>query len=480
MKQNKFATRHHKIHKGCLSLLMLASITIVSSCNDDGSSIGANILPKEEIVGVYNYSNHQVSTENFFMNIIQSDDVEYALLGELNDPDFGNAKSEFYGQLTLGSTVPNGSFKPFEGYMVDSAMIYLTYQKPWVVGDTLAKHTVSIYELTKPLSPLENYFSNMDLTGYYDESQPIAQKELNAKTFLKGEKEKTDSIWNIANKELQWSFRVNEATTQKLFNLDKAALTDREAFQEAFKGILITSDLKNADSEGSLMRFNILSQKSYMTLYYSYERRDKYNQVIDTVKYNYSFYFNHESVRANRFSNEAKDIPVGDPSANYLYIQSMAGSAAKIHFPKDIYNWVDSINDEKHRVGISTVDLVFNIDTTLSKIKKYALPSELQIKQKNAKTGKLETPTFLNTNGGYENAFIGGGINYNNFTYHFRFARGFFESVLNNDDRIFDREFYLIPASSKTNYSRVILRSSAGLESDTTRLKLDIKYVKFH
>lgn len=480
MKQLKFANRHNTFYKGCLSLLMIASITFVSSCNDDGSTIGADILPKDEIVGVYNYSDHKVSTENFFMGKVQSDDVDYALLGEMNDPDFGYSKSDFYGQLTLGSVVPNGSFKPFEGYMVDSAMIYLTFQKSGIVGDTVANHKVSIYELTKPLNPLNNYFSDMDLTGYYDESQPIAEKVLNAKNFIKGTKEKTDSIWKIANKELQWSFRLNNETTQKLFNLDKSALADREAFKEAFKGIHITSKLEKPGTEGSLMRFNVLSQKSYMTLYYSYERRDKYNQIIDTVRYNYSFYFNHESVRANRFKNEGNDITVEDPTVKNLYIQSMAGSAAKFKFPGEIYNWADSISDEKHRVGISTVDLVFNIDTTLSQIKKYALPSELKIKQLNTKTGKLETPTFLNANGGYENAFIGGTINYSTFTYHFRFARGFFESVLNNGDKIFENEFYLTPASSKSNYSRVVLRSSAGPDSDTTRLKLDIKYVKFH
>lgn len=480
MKQHKFANRHNTFYKGCLSFLMIASITLVSSCNDDGSTIGADILPKDEIVGVYNYTDHQVSTENFFVGRVQSDDVDYALLGEMNDPDFGYSKSDFYGQLTLGSTVPNGSFKPFEGYMVDSAMIYLTFQKSGIVGDTVANHKVSIFELTKPLNPLNNYFSDMDLTDYYDENQPIAQRVLNAKNILKPSKEKKDSTWNLAKKELQWSFRLNEATTQKLFNLDKSALADREAFKEAFKGIFITSELEKPNTEGSLMRFNVLNQKSYMTLYYSYERRDKYNQIIDTVRYNYSFYFNRECVRANRFKNEGNDITMGDPTVKNLYIQSMAGSAAKFKFPGEIYNWADSISDEKHRVGISTVDLVFNIDTTLSQIKKYALPSELQIKQKNAKTGKLETPTFLNTNGGYENAFIGGTINYNTFTYHFRFARGFFESVLNNGDKIFEKEFYLTPASSKTNYSRVVLRSSAGPDSDTTRLKLDIKYVKFH
>lgn len=481
MKRFKIAIKHHALLHGCLASLLLASISLLSSCHDDGSSIGADILPKEEIVGVYNFNKHKITTQNIFMERIESDDVESILLGEMNDPDFGYSKSDFYGQLTLGSTVPDGSFNPFAGYMVDSALIYLTFQKTWVVGDTMSNHKVSIYELTKSLNPLENYFSDMDLTGYYDAAQPIAQKVLNAKDFKKESKEKKDSIWNIANKELQWSFRLNEETTQKLFNLDKSALANRASFIKAFKGIYITSELQNPGSEGSLLRFGALNQKSYMTLYYSYERRDKYNQVVDTVRKNYSFYFNRESVRANRFTNSKEKIPVEDPTTKYLYIKSMAGSAAKFTFPKDIYNWVDSINDEKHRVGISTVDLVFHIDPTRSNIKKYALPTELQIKQKNSKTGKLETPTFLNTNGGYETAFIGGKINYIDTTYHFRFARGFFESVLNNGDKIFERDFFLVPANTKSNYSRVVLRSSAELaDDDDKRLKLDIKYVKFH
>ena len=480
MKQKHFANRHNAMIKAGQALSIIASITLISSCNDDGSTIGANILPKEEIVGVYNYSDYKISTENIIPGKVQSDDVEYALLGEMNDPDFGFTKSDFYGQLTLGSTIKGSSFNPYSGYMVDSATISFTYQRSGIVGDTLAKHKVSIYELTQPLNPLNDYYSDMDLTGYFDADKPIAQGELNAKNFVKGTKEKNDSIWNVANKEFLWSFRLNNETTQKLFNLDKNALSDRKAFQQAFKGIYVTTQLVNSSGEGSIIRFNMLSQKSYMTLYYSYERRDKYNTIVDTIRSNYSFYFNHESVRANRFTNNTGNIVVNDPSVQNLYIQSMAGTNAKFKFPEEIYSWVDSINDNTHKVGISTVDLVFHIDTTLSRINKYTLPSELQIKQKNTQTGKLETPTFLNTSGGYDAAFIGGSINYTTLTYHFRFARGFFESVLHNDNKIFEREFYLTPISYKENYNRVVLRSSEGLQTDEKRLKLDIKYVKFH
>lgn len=484
MKQSTFATQRNILFRGVLPFIFFGSFASLTSCEDDGATIGAGILPREEVVGVYNYNSHKIGTENFTLGRVQSDDVSYALVGQMNDPQFGPVTSDFFGELTLGSKVPNGSFKPFEGYYLDSAVVNFTYQKTWQVGDSLAKHDIKIFELTKPLDKLENYFSDTDLSGYYDPSAPIAQGIRSAKNFVKGSKEKTDSIWNIKNKELQWSFRLNNETAEKLFNLDKASLSSREAFKQAFNGILLTTEPIDPSTEGNLMRLNILNQKSAMTLYYSYARKDKYNNPIDTIHNSYSFYFNYESVRTNRFSNENDGFVPQGANAKFLYIQSLAGSCAKFKFPQEIYNWSDSINSVNNngKAGISTVDLIFHIDTAFSKVRKYSIPSDLQIMQKNLKTGTFESPTFMNATGGYESAFIGGSVNQTNLTYHFRFTRGFFESVLANDNKIFDREFYLVPTNAKAAYSRVVLRSSEVIpnEEKDRSLKLDIKYVKFH
>ncbi len=489
MKKNITKADFNRLLKSCLALLLIGNTALITSCDDKASEIGGNILPEKEIVGVYNYNEMALSTNNIFMGKIQSDDVDYALLGQLKDTEFGNTKADFFGQLTIGSKVPNGSFKPYEGYRVDSAKIFLTFQKAWVVGDTVAKHKVSIYRLDQMPDKKQNYYSDTDLTGWYDPSSPIAERVMTAKDILKGAKEKRDSVWNISKHDQQWAFKLNDETANYLFNLDKESLASRESFMEAFKGIYITSQQEDASSIGSLMKFDILNKKSYMTLYYSYIRKDKYNEIIDTLKYNFSFYFNHEAARVNRFTNQnTGGIETGTVNPQYLYVQSLAGSATQFRFPKDIYNWADSVkydwdqhsNSNDNKIGISTVDLIFHIDTAQSKPKRYTLPSELQIKQKNTKTGKLETPTFLTTSGSYEQAFIGGVVNYNTLTYHFRFARGFLESVLLNDDKIFEREFYLVPSSSKSEYTRVVLNSNATINSEDKRLKLDIKYVKFH
>jgi hypothetical protein len=471
--------KYNKISISKFAFLILGCAIVAASCEDEGSTIGGNILPKEEIVGVYNYDAMPVHTNNILMDSIQSDDVDYALLGHLNDPEFGNSRADFFGQLTLGSKVPNGVFNPYDGYIVDSAKIFLSFQKLWLVGDTVANHKVSIYRLTQSPDRLKNYYSNHDMNGWYDPSEPIAERVMNAKDILLGEKEKRDSVWNISKRDHQWAFKLNDQTANYLFNLDKASLESREAFTNAFKGIYITSELQDHSSAGTMMKFDILNQKSYMTLYYSYIRKDKYNTVIDTLHYNFSFYFNREGLRANRFENENSVIDL-NPNPQFLYVQSLAGSAAQFKFPADIYNWQDSVReDSEHKIGISTVDFVFHIDTAQSKPKKYNLPTQLQIKQRNPKSGKLETPTFLTSSGTYEQAFIGGAVNLSTLTYHFRFARGFFESVLKNDDKIFEREFYLVPSTSKSDYTRVVLKSSEAINNEQ-RLKLDIKYVKFH
>lgn len=466
---------------GHLAFLLIGAVTLLASCDDEGSNIGGNILPQEEIVGVYTYNSMPISSQNKKMDKIQSDDVAYALIGHMNDSEFGNLKSDFFGELTIGGSVPNGQFNRYDGFMVDSAMIFLNFKKDWVIGDTLAKHKVNIYQLEQPLSTYENYFSDFDISGYYNPAEPIAQGVLNAKNiFLSDTTSRADSIWNIKDRELQWAFKLNDETAKKIFEMPKESLSSREAFKEAFNGIYITSELEDPSSKGSLMRFGLMDKKSYMKLYYSYERKDKYGNIVDTLKYDFSFYFNYESVRANRFTNDSEEIDVDNNDTQHLYIQSLAGSMATFKLSNDIYNWKDSVNNENFKMGISTIDLIFHIDTALSKVKEYTLPTTLQVKQIDSKTGNLVVPKFLTTSGTYEQAFIGGVINYTNLTYHFRFARGFLESVLTNDDKIFENEFYLVPTDMKSNYQRVVLNGSTATINDEKRLKLDIKYVKFH
>lgn len=455
------------LRKGALALFT-GTLILWTGCSDEGSPIGTDLLPKEEIIGIFNYDASPLQTENYLQSAIRSDDPGMMLLGELNDPMFGQSKADFVTQIALG-TLADSTFNRFDGYRPDSVKLNLHYSRASFYGDTVANHLIKVYELRQDLVVGRKYYSNMDAAGFNNPADLLGERLSSAKDGV------TDSAWTAQSNEHTWSITLKKELADRFFAFDKQILGNVKNFQQAFKGFYITSELEDPEGEGSLLKFNLLNEKCHMVMYYSYERKDKYNNIIDTVKYEHKFPFSLESVKVNRFSHNLETIDFATPSATNLYVQGMAGSLAKIDMAGVLDTWKDSLDNSAVNYGISTVDLIFEVDTTLTQYRRYPLPSELKLVRKNSKTGEFESPLFSNTSGTTEAAFLGGAINYTDFTYHFRFARGLFESVLNNDDRVLD-ELYLVPSAPESNFNRVILRSRTN---STAPLKLNIKYVKF-
>ncbi|TAJ13278.1 DUF4270 family protein [Marinilabiliaceae bacterium JC017] len=495
------------INKGQSFVIGLISLLLMVSCKDEPADMGLGILPPGDFISANYYNETPFTNINSTKEIIRSDDPPYGIIGEINDPKFGYTKADFLTEVMPTADPGEGAFNQGADYFLDSLNLDLVYNFNWWYGDMFAKHQINLYELTKTLTPGDKYYSNMDLANYYNPNTPVATKlayvndDVADSVWRKGPDEiwtHPDSLWKSPAylwdlsktegdlKTHKWSFKLSDELAEKIFNIDEESLKSRDAFRNYFNGFYITSDLDGGSELGSLLRLNLLSSSSKMTLHYHYFSRDDNNKVTDTIAKTYDFSINTEAVRINRFKHDFQNkIDFENEKVEQLYIQGMAGSHAKIDFSDELMNWRDSIEQgETYNKNIfANIEFFFEVDTIASDFERYPPPSNLSILKKILKDGeiKYEVPTFDSKISSIDQPVFSGGDIIGDM-YRFYLNAEYLEKVLNADD--FNKEeaaknfqdLYLAPQLPEGNFNRVILKSNNAKDKP---LQLKIKYVKY-
>lgn len=168
-----------------LTFLALFLITGVSSCQDELTNVGANVMPPSEyalpkLIAVNSDDNHLQAALS--LDPIRSDDATYGMIGTYNDPIFGTVKADFLTQLAPKEQIPmmraykdekeEDDYYKYTPLVIDSLILKIPFDEKSWYGDSSAVHELTIYELKDPLIAKE-YYSNMPVDGLY-ESTPLA------------------------------------------------------------------------------------------------------------------------------------------------------------------------------------------------------------------------------------------------------------------------------------------------------------------
>lgn len=460
---------------------------LLTGCNDDPSLVGEGILPDKDVIQGSTILIDGLIAENVSKDAILSDKVDYAILGELNDPMFGYSKGEFVTQINSGAALDSARFN-LPDYYVDSLMLNLalTYKSGWY-GDTLAKHKISVYELTDALSnDLTSYYSNTSMAGRYS-STPIGELD-----FVTDRN--SDSAWYVKDYVDTLRIKLSEELKNRFFSeVDKNLVANNKAFRDWFKGVYISTTLSES-TVGSLLRIKAWDSGLGIKIYY--------HHMEDTTKYPHEnlFPITLEGTDFNIFNHTpSANISFNNPQTDYLYCQGMAGSYVHIKLPDDIYNFKDSLatNEEGYSQDFSSVTLEFFVDTTKSEISKFPPPSTLQLYRYNEKTNKLEVPfmhyrTVADTSKYEKNSMPVGYATYNttSMSYKFIISNDFFKRVVTKDDDILPQsaragkgeeddfqDIYIGPYNPSQNMNRVVFY---GKENSTKRgVEFKVRMIKY-
>ena len=146
-----------------LTVLVIAALTF-AACDDTTEGIGGSITNKIDNINISD-SAFNVTTKSIVADSVLSRN-NMGLIGKMKDPETGNyVKGDYMTQLSVLPTFSvdtldyikqanNGSIE------ADSCYLLVSYNASY--GDTIAPMKVTAYEMTKPMSEDQEYYSNYD------------------------------------------------------------------------------------------------------------------------------------------------------------------------------------------------------------------------------------------------------------------------------------------------------------------------------
>lgn len=275
------------------SACLFLFIAVLFACNDP-NVIGID-LP-----GAVKFTFSNDSTENIVLNTISEDSLEsdqsmYLLLGQINDPIFGENKGSFCQQMLL----PANNIDEIQDAVVDSVFITYTYSDFYGDLNESDDLDISVYELSESIY--------RDSTYYSDETFNFIPQNLATNQFIY-EGDSTSSSYLKIQLDNSFGERIIDET-------GNSTMVDDDAFLDYFKGFYIEATASN-----TIMYLNPIADNSRTTIYYHI------NGVDTAVAFN--FELGGDACRINLFNTKDSSDLLTNTDESYL--QSMAGHQIEV------------------------------------------------------------------------------------------------------------------------------------------------------
>lgn len=146
-----------------LTVLVIAALTF-AACDDTTEGIGGSITNKIDNINISN-SAFNVTTKSIVAGAVLSRN-NTGLIGKMKDPETGNyVKGDYMTQLSVLPTFSVDTLdyiKQANGGSIEADSCYLLVSYNASYGDTIAPMKVTAYEMTKPMSEDQEYYSDYD------------------------------------------------------------------------------------------------------------------------------------------------------------------------------------------------------------------------------------------------------------------------------------------------------------------------------
>lgn len=438
-------------------------VIVLWSCSTDPGKVGLDLLPTGDLVKVRRViEKESIKAYTEIDGNQRTDEPKYNLLGTYNDSIFGKTIADFACQFRLGY-FPDSIFT--NGAQVDSAVLYLYYKE--IYGDTITSQHLKVYELTSDLDIDAKYNQDVNLKGMTN-GIPLADVAYTPKFKL-------DSLYSTygstkANPkdtiQREIAIKLNNSFAQKLFSADADKFAKNDDFLQFFKGLYI--EAVDHSQRGTIMNISLTGNKtvkgSYLVLHY-------HNATTDSLYYAMSA--NSNSARVSHFSHDysttafASSLGQTDTEDSLIYLQTTGGLRTKILIP-NLGTWSDSTD-----FAINQAELVFQIDTTVTEVKKLIPPEQLVFSVIGV-DDKGAPIKYLPSDFSFSQIYYGGTYNSKDKTYRFNIARHLQEVIDKKSGRD-NLGFYLSTSLPSSSYRRIALKGPTS----KTGIRLNITYSKF-
>lgn len=302
-------------------LILLSLGVLLSACKDDLANAGSSVLDEDDRIVVLADTFSLESDLRMAPNVISSPDS--FLVGEI-ETRFGALRANLLTQLSC----PIGYQYPVNA-VIDSCILSL-YYNTWV-GDGNSPLAIDVRCLDKqklefnPTSPYLTNLCDSDYCSFEDTTRILSRQHIVVASRY------TDSTYNAATGKYipTIRMRMSDAFCQRFAGItrNKDVLASQEAFDEAFKGLLITSNFGSA----TILNIGTISMDVYYHFSYRKQGADKDTTVVD-IK---GFYANSEVRQINRFEylNDEASLISQLSNKDTSYIIAPAGVYTQLKLP---------------------------------------------------------------------------------------------------------------------------------------------------
>lgn len=430
-------------------------IFIISSCKKDPYQVGLNLLPPSDTLNIRTNDTASIVAYSIIQDSVRSDETTLSILGSIMDPIFGSTTAGFYMQYQLSSEAPDFGTNPG----LDSVVLSIPYGN--IYGDSTARQTLRVYEISQDFYYDTSYYSNHTLQTYGLQLANYSFIPRRYDSLTVGGLREAPCIRIKLNKNSNYF-------GNKILNAPADAVSTDAKFVLFMKGLYIES--AQTPYGGALMSFDPTATLSEIIIYYHNSSGDSLTFVLAGTSTCGRFnHFDHNNyINASpQFRQQViqHDTNLGKQN---LYIQGLAGVRVKLHFP-----FLKSLG-KLGKIAINSAILTIKntqTDTTL------APPVTLTLLTVDS-VGDVSFLPDESDGAGY----AGGDYHTDSRTYFFRISR-FIQQVL--DGKLENRDMYLQandPTVATLITNRVMLTGTKPklptISSDKINLK--IVYTKLH
>lgn len=272
-----------------LSATFLLAIFVLIACKKQIHTLGSSGIDEASLLAAGAIDTFSLETYSIFNDSFVTQNTGINLLGEMNDPVFGNVNAKFYTQLRLNAVSPNfGDTADIRMDSVVLAMVFSSY-----TGD-FTKQTFEVYELNDAIDTAATYYEFSELNPKPKNLMDPAVGPLRPDPIASAIVDTVEVAPQLRLK-LDTTFAkhmMGESTN------NPTTYASNDNFLNYFKGLHIkTNNASLANGTGGVFGFNMSSSDSKMTVYY--HRLEEVASVPTWVKKSYDFVISSASQNFN-------------------------------------------------------------------------------------------------------------------------------------------------------------------------------------
>lgn len=394
-----------------LTVLVIAALTF-AACDDTTEGIGGSITNKIDNINISN-SAFNVTTKSIVADSVLSRN-NTGLIGKMKDPETGNyVKGDYMTQLSVLPTFSVDTLdyiKQANGGSIEADSCYLLVSYNASYGDTIAPMKVTAYEMTKPMSEDQEYYSDYDAfkNGWVSENNPHWSSNYNLsntsdvknfKIYLNKEYEKDGKTYKNYGSYIMQTY----AEHPEYFK------TNYKFLHNVCPGFYI----KNVGGTGNMAKIWNTELIFYWTRHKTIKAKDGVTDSTAVgIGYN-RFDGTEEVLQLNKIQNNKESMEQLASQEKWTYLKSPAGIFTEVTLPiEDIMK-----GHEKDTLNTATISFPRLNNENEDNPYNFATPSTILMVQKDSLQSFFEKSKLADSRTSYTASYSSTGTYKNAYTF---------------------------------------------------------------